>query len=203
MIGRGLGWGSCGSSVGLGLSGSMCFHQTTGGQSVKESSVKIKLCTMCCHSIFQILKNPPQWLVAQDILAGRHSARSSLRPERWRSPLSHASYHRPGNPGYETGLDLSINEDGWWQIKHICKNYSPHPPDDQVNQRPALAQFLCLKNIRLFLASCTKYHHHHHYYHKYSLGNSSKQATISGSTTCGKPICSSRRCFTTTQTLPK
>jgi len=28
----------------------------------------------------------------------------------------------------------------------------------QVNQRPALAQFLCLKNIRLFLASCTKYY---------------------------------------------
>jgi len=27
----------------------------------------------------------------------------------------------------------------------------------QVNQRPALAQFLCLKNIRLFLAACTGY----------------------------------------------
>ncbi|XP_023329833.1 guanine nucleotide exchange factor VAV2, partial [Eurytemora carolleeae] len=26
-----------------------------------------------------------------------------------------------------------------------------------VNQRPALAQFLCLKNIRLFLTSCSKY----------------------------------------------
>ena len=51
-------------------------------------------------------------LIAQDILARCHSARSSLRPERWRSPLPHASYHRPGNPGYETGLDLSINEDG-------------------------------------------------------------------------------------------
>ena len=146
-------------------------------------------------------------LIAQDILARCHSARSSLRPERWRSPLPHASYHRPSNPGYETGLDLSkkmVDVRSNIFVKYM--NYSPHPPDDQVNQRPALAQFLCLKNIRLFLASCTKYHHHHHhhhYYHKYSLGNSSKQATISGSTTCGKPICSSRRCFTTTQTLPK
>ena len=87
----------------------------------------------------------------------------------------------------------------------------------QVNQRPALAQFLCLKNIRLFLASCTKYRsftphissssfpsiskyqhffrHHHPLIFKYDA--------TSGTMTCGRRICSSHPCFTTIQTLHK